>query len=138
MKLFLRCCLILGLTGFVGVAMALAGSYKNGTVIKVQGASEIYYYINGYAAHVPTPKIMICMGLEKHKTESITQAQLKGFPETEFLVRGSDGKIYLIDGNYRRHFPSQEVFRKRGFNERQVIQVRDSVLQCIPEGTPLR
>lgn len=115
-----------------------AASWKNGTILQIQGAPEIYYVINGYAAHVPSMTVYNCMGLSKYRQATITSGELKQMPKTAFLIKGGGDRIFRVDGEYRRHVPNLQVFRKKGFNEQEIINVSDNVLRCIPEGPPLR
>lgn len=116
----------------------VAGSgLPNGTVFNVPGAPELYLSINGYAAHIPSMRVYQCMGLEKNRSAKVSQHQLNAMPKTAFLIRGSDRRIYRVDGEIKRHVPNLKVFRKKGFNEGQVIDTSDRAVACIAEGPPL-
>ena len=40
-----------------------AAGHANGTIVQVAGNERLYYIINGYAAHIPSPRIMQCLQL---------------------------------------------------------------------------
>ena len=115
-----------------------AAGLENGTVLNVGGEKAFYYYINGYAAHIPSPPVYQCLELEKHPLVRITQAQLENMPKTAFLIRASDGQVYRVDGDTRRRVPNSDVFKKLGFNEEEVIDVTDEARNCIKNGPRLR
>lgn len=123
---------------FATTAMAATQYWKNGTVLRVEGSPDIYYYHNGYAEHVPSMKVFNCMGLSKYRSVTISHMELKSLPKSALLIRGSDQKVYRIDGEHKRHVPNLQVFRKKGFNEQEVIPVADGVIMCIPQGPPIR
>ena len=116
-----------------------AADFKNGTVLNVKGSPAYYLYNNGYAPLIPSPEVFQCMGLWKDKTRTveISKQQLDSMPKSAFLIRGSDRKVYRVDGTIRRHVPNAQVFKKLAFNEREVIEVSDITVNCIKEGPPL-
>lgn len=124
---------------FFAAGIVNAASLENGTVLNVEGAPGFYLYVNGYASPIPSPDVYQCMGLWKKKTRNvkISKQQLDSMPKTAFLIRGSDRKVYRVDGSTRRLVPNAEVFRKLAFNEREVIDVADNTINCIKEGPPL-
>lgn len=131
---FLACLVVL----FLSTPVLSNAAMKNGTIIQVSGSPALYYAINGYAAHIPSPRVYNCMQLNTHKRQTITPQQLNSMPKTAFLVKGSNNNIYRIDGEFRRHVPNMQVYRRLGFNEREIIHVSDSVISCIPKGPDLR
>lgn len=116
-----------------------AASLENGMVLNVEGAPGYYIYVNGYASPIPSPEVYQCMGLWKKKTRNvkISKQQLDSMPKTAFLIRGSDRKVYRVDGSTRRLVPNAQVFKKLAFNEREIIEVADNTINCIKEGPPL-
>ena len=136
MKLLNKGLMVLVLIVFA-VGIANAAGWKNGMVLNVQGGSGLYYYINGYAPLIPSPAVYQCMGLGK-RTVEITKQQLDSMLKTAFLIRGSDRKVYRVDGVTKRLVPNEQVFKKLGFNEREIIDVTDNVINCIKKGPPLQ
>jgi hypothetical protein len=124
---------------FCGLSVAaLAGPWGNGTIIQVRGSGDAYFVVNGYAAKVPSGKVFKCMGLNKNRNAKVTESELAAMPKTAFLIRGSDGKVYRVDGDIRRYVSSKAVFHSKGFNESEIIEVNDGVFSCIPEGPPIK
>ena len=80
---------------------------------------------------------MQCLQLGSRKKVMLAQEQLQAMPKTAFLIEGGDGRIYRVDGESRRHVPSQEVFRRLGFNDSEVIHISADMLNCLPKGPPL-
>ena len=119
---------------------ANAAGLENGTVLNVKGSPAYFLYINGYASLIPSPEVYQCLGLWKERTPKtkISQQQLDSMPKTAFLIRGSDRKVYRVNGKIRRLVPNGEVFKKLGFNEKEIIEVTDSAINCINEGPPLQ
>lgn len=118
-------------------AHAFAG-FPNGTVLQVTGNDALYYVINGYAAHIPSIKVFQCMRLDSRRKVMISQEQMQAMPRTAFLIEGGDGRIYRVDGEYKRHVPNLDVFRRLGFNDAEVIHISADMVNCIPKGPPLR
>ncbi len=115
---------------------AMAG-HANGTIIQVPGNERLYYVINGYAAHIPSPAVMQCLQLGKAGKVMVTQEELNKMPKSSFLVEGGDGKIYRVDGDVKRHVPNMDVFKKLGFNSSMVLHLPAAMVDCIRTGTPL-
>jgi len=53
------------------------------------------------------------------------------------LVRGSGPTVFLLENGFRRPFPSEEIFRERGFRFEDVRSVTDEELDSIPLGSPM-
>ena len=119
---------------FAGSATAQIAS---GTLLNVPGDSALYFVINGYAAHVPSPAVSQCLQLPGHEVQKVTRAQLDTLPKTSFLVEGGDGKIYRVDGDRKRLVPNMDVFKRLGFKDAQVMHLPAAMVNCIPNGTPL-
>ncbi len=124
-----------GLLIFAGSASAQLAS---GTLLNVPGDPALYFVINGYAARVPSPKIVECLQLSGHKVEKVTPQQLGSLPQAPFLVEGGDGRIFLVDGSQKRLVPNMADFNKRGYRQEQVMHLPAAMVNCIPDGTPLR
>jgi hypothetical protein len=114
-----------------------AGQLASGTLLNVPGDTALYFVINGYAAHVPSPKVSQCLQLPGHEVVKVTKAQLDAMPKTPFLVEGGDGKIYRVDGERKRLVPNMDVFNRLGFKNEQVMHLPAAMVNCIPDGTPL-
>ena len=130
--------LALSFGGILALAsFASAGGYDNGTIVKVAGDSALYYMINGYAAHVPSPAVFQCLALADHPVKIIGRDQLNAMAKASFLIEGGNGKIYRVDGDRKRWVPNLNVFKRLGFNDAQVIHMTPDMVNCIPEVTPL-
>jgi hypothetical protein len=110
---------------------------RSGTIIRVTGKPALYYVINGYAAHIPTMTVFKCMDLDRHRQVNVSQRQLRNMPKTALLIRGNNERIYLIDGESRRHITNIGAFRRLGFHEDEIISVDKRALRCIRKGPPL-
>ena len=53
------------------------------------------------------------------------------------LVKSSDGRIYLLVDDYKRHITDMEVFRKLGFNPEEVEDVTAQDLAYYQDGNPI-
>ncbi len=131
---------LLLLLSVFAAGFANAAGLENGTVLNVKGSPAYFLYINGYASPIPSPEVYQCLGLWKDRTPKakISQQQLDSMPKTAFLIRGSDRKVYRVNGSIRRLVPNGDVFKKLGFNEREIIEVADKSINCIKEGPPLQ
>jgi hypothetical protein len=131
--------------GFVSLLMAVFfaistsgyAAMNNGSLIQVPGSPSIYYLINGYAAHIPSVRVLECLRLKGKKIENISNDELNKLPKTAFLVKGSGNNIYRIDGESKRLVPNMQVFRRLGFNNDEIIHISDDMLNCIPKGPNL-
>ena len=150
MKVFMKGLLVLFLVFFAVSTSNSAGfletnkkvpkknGLENGVVLNVAGDSAYYLHINGYAAHIPSPAVYKCMELENSRIVKISRKQLDNMPKTAFLIRGSSNRVYRVTGDTKRHVPNQDVFKRLGFNELEIISVTDQALECIKLGPPLQ
>jgi len=53
------------------------------------------------------------------------------------LIQASDGRVYLVSGNERRHVRDQAAMCVYGFEESEVIGVPDEFVLAIPSGLPI-
>lgn len=137
MHTFSRACIgcmaIVGVFLF-GIHVANAG-YPVGTIVKVDGRPNLYMMVPvGKAAHIPTVKIIQCLGIENRKPVYIKKDELKAMPKSPLLLRSPAGAIYRIDGDRKRHISSPAVFHKRGYDPASVLPMTDQQLNCIPDG----
>jgi hypothetical protein len=52
------------------------------------------------------------------------------------LARGSAGIVYVVLNNHRHWIPDEATFEAMGYKWREIRQLRDNVLQAIPEMAP--
>ncbi|MEG5028365.1 RICIN domain-containing protein, partial [Microcoleus sp. AT8-B1] len=69
--------------------------------------------------------------------ESWTEPGYAGNGGHGSLVQGSEGKVYLIQGNQRRWIPDPETFNAIGLNWGAIQNISDTDLNGIPLGNPL-
>ena len=128
--------LLLLSTLFLGSEPAVAG-HANGTILQVPGNERLFYVINGFAAHIPSPAVMRCLRLSDAHKVMISQEEINRMPKSPFLIEGGDGKIYRVDGDVKRHVPNLEVFKKLGFTSSMVLHLTPEMVNCLRTGTPL-
>lgn len=87
MLMLIRTALVV-VTCILTIASLANAQFASGTQLQVPGDPAVYYVINGYATHVPSPTIYQCLNLAGHPLVSITRAQLNSMPKTAFLIEG--------------------------------------------------
>ena len=137
MQMLIRTALVF-VTCILTIASLASAQFATGTQLQVPGDPAVYYVINGYATHVPSPTVYQCLNLAGHKAVSITRAQLNSMPKTAFLIQGGDGRVYRVDGDRKRHVPNMQVFKRLGFNNAEIIHLNPAMINCIPDGPALR
>lgn len=60
-----------------------------------------------------------------------------GFRDGTLIHNISDGRMYLVSANKRRHITSPDVFDRYGLNRERVIEVSDAETRLHAEGEPL-
>lgn len=133
------CNALLVAVGFFWFAVPVVNAgYPVGTIVKVDGRPNLYMMVPvGKAAHIPTVKIIQCLGIENRKPVHITKDELKAMPTSPLLLSSPAGAIYRIDGDKKRHISSPAEFQRRGYDPASVLPMTDQQLNCIPDGPKL-
>jgi len=128
----------------VGMVLVLgdnssASTVKPGTVIKSVSGKTLYFVTGARSlAGIPSPEVYNCLELSKQNAYRMGQDKVDGLKKTKLLLRGPDGKIYLIEGTQKRHITSPAVFKKYKFDNQEVVSISAPKLACIPDGKPVR
>jgi len=68
---------------------------------------------------------------------NLTNGGLLGFRDGSLLKNISDGKIYLVSGNRRRHVRTPDAFALFGLDESTAIKVSEKEILLHSEGEPI-
>lgn len=134
---------ILMMAAAVGMVLVLgynapAWAVKPGTVLKSVSGTTLYFVTGAESlAGIPSPEVYNCLQLSKQNAYRLGQDKIDGLKKTKLLLRGPDGKIYLIEGTQKRHITSPAVFKKHEFDNAEVISISAPKLACIPDGKPV-
>lgn len=118
---------------------AWARTVKPGTIIKSPTGSTLYFVTPAESlAGIPSSEVYECLRLSKKTSYTIGQDKIDALKKTKLLLKGNEGKIYLIEGTQKRHIVSPAVFKKQGFDQGDVFAIPQSQLDCIGDGKPLK
>jgi hypothetical protein len=103
------------------------------------GSPAVYLVLDKKLRHIENPQVYDNLFGNNRQLQGELQGLVDNMPKgTPFtnstpLVRGVDGKIYLIDDCKKRHIRSSEVFNKFGFDWNHVVNI-DHEADKIPDG----
>lgn len=104
----------------------------------VKGAgAQVYLINNGKASWIQSEKIMKALSYDMKAVVRVGDESLNRFPKSQFLIRGSSQKIYLVEKDKRYWISSAELFNRLGYDWNAVLTVSDLQLEKIAEGAPV-
>jgi len=110
------------------------------TLLKGSG-SAIYLIENGYKHWIPSPDVFNRWSLNWSDIRSYSDLLVNnvytGAP-LSYLVKASNGRVYLVENGKRRWITSSKVFNKRSYRWPDVISLPDSLINRLPEGQRLQ
>jgi len=116
---------------------------EEGSLIK-GSAPVIYLVIDGARRRIPDPTTFNVLGLDWRAVMTVSDAQLDSIPNGATypplrgrLVRGQGPATYLLENGTRRWIINMDVFRRHGFQLRDVQVIPDEALESIPSGRNL-
>ena len=126
--------------------------YANGTLVKGSSA-KVYVVLNNQRHWIPDEVTFLAMEYRYDNILLLSDEDLDFIPEgapfpsvaplsgslrfaNGTLFRGSNGNVYAVLNNHRRWIPDEATFEAMGYKWREIRQLRDNVLQAIPEMAP--
>ena len=106
-------------------------------LIKGNG-SPVYIVNNGKAVWIPSEKIFNALGFEMKRVMKVKDDIISKISTSTFLIKGQDQKIYLVDKDKRYWISNADLFNRLGYDWNAVITLRQSQIDNIPEGEPIR
>jgi len=124
----------------------------NGTLISGTG-DNLYVVLDNYRHWIPNEVTFDAIGFKWDDILSFSDNVVNVIPEGNSfpsvaslsgplkypngtLARGSAGKVYVVLNNHRHWIPDEATFEAMGYKWREIRQLRDNVLQAIPEMAP--
>ncbi len=118
-------------------------NYPDGSLLQAAGRPGVYLIKNGKRRAFWSQSAFLA-NYNKKNIITVSQSELDAYedgPPIRFpqysLLQSPAGKIYLLDGIYKREIESNEIFRKIGFNPEEIIPVEDSDLNSYENGKPI-
>lgn len=115
-------------------------SYPNGTLLQAKGEPGIWLIQNGKKRPFLS-KGALTSRFDLNKVVMVNSSDLEAYPKGDpikfpqySLVRSPRGTIFLLVGDKRRGFESQEAFRKIGYNPEEIIDASWADLMSYGEG----
>jgi len=126
-----------------GTNLTTVMSHPNGTLVKTENGGTIYLIESGVKRAITSPAIFEDQGFEWDDVVVVSKAELDnystGAPVATFtegnLLKGSDGKIYIISDSTKRHITGPAVFEGLGYRWSNVISVSTEHLALYTTGT---
>lgn len=106
-------------------------SYPNGSLLRVQGHSAVFYVQNGTLHHIPDAPLFLNLGLswsQVHTVSSLASETLGSplvapFPSGSLIQPAGHRAIYLVIQGVLRHIGSPSVLYQMGYNFSEVQHV---------------
>jgi len=112
---------------------------KPGTVVKSVSDPTLYFVTPAKRlAGIQSPEVYNCLKLSKQNNYRMGQDKIDELKKTSFLLRGPEGKVYLIEGTIKRQISTPAAFAKHGFDNADVVAISAEKLACIADGKPVR
>jgi hypothetical protein len=106
----------------------------------VVDANQFFLVLDGMLRRIPDEGTFLRLFRAITNRTDIVPAVLPVGPELDRdaeLLQASDGRVYLVSGNERRHIRDQAAMCMYGFEESAVIGVPDEIILAIPSGLPI-
>ncbi len=117
--------------------------YPDGSLLQAKNEVGVWLIQNGKKRPFLSKSALISrysldkiITVDKSELEPYTKGAPISLPNYS-LVRATDKSLYLIVGDQKRKFASQEVFKKFGFNPGEIIEVSAADLENYDNGTAL-
>ena len=117
--------------------------YPNGSVVRGKPSGKTYLIYMGEKREFATPDVLASM-TDPDKIIETSDTDLTAYPDGEAmlfpkysLLRTEDGSLYLLVSDGKRKIASMSVFRKLGFVEDEIVDVKLSEIADIPDLDPI-
>ncbi len=117
--------------------------YADGSLLQAQGEAGVWLIQNGYkrpflskSALVSRYNLNKIIIVDSSELESYEKGDPISLPNYS-IVRAPDKSLYLIIGDQKRKFESQDVFKKFGFNPEEIIEASAQDLSYYQDGALL-
>jgi hypothetical protein len=123
----------------VDVPQSTIDKYTRAYLIRESRQGTIYYLrSDGVKKWIRNPEIFASYNNEWEDIQVISKPEMDSYPESNLIQFHGDDRIYLIEGNVKRHIPSASVFNKYGYNWEHVIIVNEVEFEWYGEGSMVR
>ncbi len=123
--------------------MYFSQTYPNGSLLQVEGEPGVWLIQNGKRRPFLTWGAFATR-FDKEKIITVNASDIKSYeigPPIKFpqysLVSDPDGEIYLLIDDTKRHFETNEAFRRIGYNPEEIIPVSWEDIQAYKDGKPI-
>jgi len=116
-------------------------NYPDGTLLQVSGEAGVWLIQNGKKRPFHS-KTALVSRFDVSKIIQVSKSDIDAYdfgPPIRFqnyslLKSIESGRVYLLDGDYKRYIESPEVFRAIGFNPEEIIEVPNSEFNGYSDG----
>lgn len=113
--------------------------YSRGYLVRESKQGTIYYLrSDGVKKWIPNPEIFSSYNNKWEDVQVISKKEMESYPETNLIQLEGDNRIYLIEGNTKRHIPSAEIFNKYGYDWDKAMKVNEVEFGWFKEGNQVR
>lgn len=129
-----------------GTDVSNSNTRPDGDTVK-KSDGNLYTVISGALRHIPTPVYFERLGGDWNKVIAITDAEFnsatKGADLTNVmpdgtLLKGSDGKVYVVTNGTKRYFGGPDVFEALGYSWGNLISTTTTDLSLYTDGSNVR
>ncbi len=131
---------------FGEIAQVIKGLLPQGAVVQAKDGDDtktVYLIHNGKKSIFSNINALVSR-YDKNKVQKISKEEIAKFPDgpeikypNYSILENPIGQRYLIDGLVKRLIASKEVFRQLGFSIDEIVDVKQSELDTIPDGSVL-
>ena len=116
--------------------------YPRAKLVKGSNSSQVYYlsYKNGNAIFkikIPTPSIFRSYPDNSwEKVLTIAEKDLNSYEDAKLVKTKASPAVYYLENNIK-HFVSEAVFKKRGFDSKDIVEINEKHLASYQIGAAL-
>lgn len=108
----------------------------------VKGSGQqVYLMSHGYKYWISNPDVFSRWTFNWNDIRSYSDLlvnQIWNGGQLTFLIRGSSGRVYLVENGQRRWIISAKTFTTRGYKWSDVSYIADDLISTLPEGAPIK
>ena len=124
----------------LGVDQAIVDSYEEINLVTTNDSPMIYFLDEEKKVrlHVKNEEVFLSYGHQWEDVFTISEIEMNVYPETFLISPQENPRIYLIDGDNRKHIQDEKAFILSGFNWHDVIEVNSTEVMAYLEGEPIK
>lgn len=127
----------------VGAEVKSSKLHLNGTLVKAEGGNSVYLIESGKKRPISSAAIFDANGYKWSEIVTVKRSELEMYGDSSAvgtypngtLLKGPDGKVYVVSSGTKRHITNPEAFEKLGYKWSNLASVSTEHLALYTNGT---